>query len=170
MSQRYHFSANAVSFEAMSAPIAIFRNKDRHSIETLSSQLCGGPDIGIKAMRAAAWQQTQFANNFILEKSVPSYLLHDFLVQDMYSRSSTSILEENPTSTITQLTHENVPVVAFASGKDLNEIIIQDMIACNHIASLEVGNFVYSSVCTIILLFFRCSHQASLLILEVKCP
>jgi hypothetical protein len=132
---------------ADSIPYLVIRNKPRYLYDTIASQVKMGNQT-LSGMRESAWQQAQYYKEFLQEpvESIPSYVLNDLLMQDMLENDmylapmkkrqlDGRMIYGMPahrlsTSSICSFEHESQSFVAYASGLNLNEIIIRTPYSC----------------------------------------
>lgn len=118
--------------EASSAPLNVFRNRERYHLETYNSK----STASLTSVRADAWTKTLYAKDRLLQDPIPSYLLHDHLVQShLLSQSYSSItcpqeisLPAFRHSTLSVCHHENRSLYVHAGGKGMDELILRDVV------------------------------------------
>ena len=116
-----------------SAPVNIFRNRERYHLETYDAVSTAGNN----SVRADAWKKTLYAKDRLLEDPVPSYLLHDHLVQShLLSQTQSSIRDPREISlpnfrhsTLSSCHHENRSLYVHAGGKGMDELILRDVVS-----------------------------------------
>lgn len=136
-----NFSApNSRVTETCSAPVNLFRNRERYHLESYNPT---SPAL-INLVRTDAWTKTLYAKDRLLEHSVPSYLLHDNLVQSNLLHHTQNMIKDQreiclPTfrhSTLTACHHEGRSLYIHASGKFMDELILRDVVSystvCDH--------------------------------------
>ena len=119
--------------EASSVPFNIFRNRERYHLENYNAT----SSAGLYSIRADAWTKTIYAKDRLLEDAIPSYLLHDHLVQShLFSQT-----QSNPTnpqdislpfyrrSTVSVLHHDDRSLVVHTGGKGMDELILRDAVS-----------------------------------------
>ena len=116
-----------------SAPVNIFRNRERYHLETYDAVSTAGNN----SVRADAWKKTLYAKDRLLEDPIPSYLLHDHLVQShLLSQTQSSIRDPREISlpnfrhsTLSTCHHENRSLYVHAGGKGMDELILRDVVS-----------------------------------------
>ena len=118
--------------EASSVPFNIFRNRERYHLENHSVT----SSAGLYAVRADAWTKTLYAKDRLLEDAIPSYLLHDHLVQS-HLLSQTQSYPVGPQdvslptyrhSTVAAFHHDARSLVVHTGGKGMDELILRDAV------------------------------------------
>ena len=119
--------------EATSVPVNIFRNRERYHLENYSATTTAG----LYSIRADAWSKTLYAKDRLIEDTVPSYLLHDHLVQShLQSQTQSCPVDSRDVSlpcyrhsTVTACHHDNRSLVIHAAGKGMGELILRDAVS-----------------------------------------
>lgn len=129
-----NFSApNSRIAETCSAPVNVFRNRERYHLESYNPN---SPAL-INLVRTDAWTKTLYAKDRLLEHPLPSYLLHDNLVQSHLLHHTQNMIKDQrevclPTfrhSTITACHHEGRSLYVHASGKFMDELVLRDVVS-----------------------------------------
>jgi hypothetical protein len=119
--------------EASSAPLNIFRNRERYHLECYDTKITAG----INALRADAWTKTLYAKDRLLEDPIPSFLIHDNLMQShLLSQSRNTIKDPREISlpafrhsTFSACHHEHRSLYVHAGGKGMDELILRDVVS-----------------------------------------
>ena len=118
--------------EASCIPQNIFRNRERYQLENYSTN----SNAGLYNVRVDAWISTVYAKDRLLEDAIPSYLLHDYIIQNHLLCQTQS----NPVdplsvslpsfrhSTVATCHHENRSLVIHSGGKTMDELILRDSV------------------------------------------
>jgi hypothetical protein len=116
--------------EASSAPKNIFRNCERYHLEHYNTKSCAD----LNTTRANAWNQTLYAKDRLLEHGIPSYLLHDHIVQSHLLSQTQSYPNERDVclpcyrySTVTALHHGNKSLIVHTAGKEMDVLVLRDV-------------------------------------------
>ena len=118
--------------EASSIPQNVFRNRERYQLEDFATS----SNAGLYNIRADAWISTVYAKDRLLEDAVPSYLLHDYIIQNHLLCQSQSYPVDPSSvslpafrhSTVAACHHENRSLVIHSGGKAMNELILRDSV------------------------------------------
>lgn len=121
------------SSEASSAPLNIFRNRERYHLECYDTKVTAGHND----LRADAWSKTLYAKDRLLEDPIPSYLIHDNLMQSHFLSQSRSIIRDPREislpafrhSTLSACHHEHRSLYVHAGGKGMDELILRDVVS-----------------------------------------
>lgn len=119
--------------KAKSAPLNVFRNIERYCLEHYDKN--SAADLYL--VRTDAWTKTLYAKDRLLEHAIPSYLLHDHIVQSHLLSQTQSYpinvkdisLPIYRHSTVTSCHHENYSLVIHCGGKDMDELIVRDAVS-----------------------------------------
>ena len=125
-------TANPVKvLNAQSAPVNVFRNKERYCLDSYATSSSTGPN----AIRMDAWKGgTLYAKDRLLEDHIPSYLLHDHLVHAHLFHQTQCFPVDTPDialpyfrrSTLTSCHHEHRSLLVHAAGRYMDELIVRD--------------------------------------------
>ena len=131
-------TANPVKvLNAQSAPVNVFRNKERYSLDSFATSSSTGPN----AIRVDAWKGgALYAKDRLLEDHIPSYLLHDHLVHAHLFHQTQCFPVDTPDialpyfrrSTLTSCHHEHRSLVVHAAGRYMDELIVRDASFMHH--------------------------------------
>eukprot|EP01041_Mallomonas_annulata_P009618 gene9618-20000_t len=104
-----------------SPPFAVYRNKERHVFSNTT-----GNNIPVANMEANAWSQTLYYKNKLGEHPIPSYLLFDYIMQDMYLEKGIADSKYQPVSnSLLGCHHGDENFLTHPSGRDLDQLIIR---------------------------------------------
>ena len=122
---------------AQSAPVNVFRNKERYCLDSFATSSSVGPN----AIRADAWKGgALYAKDRLLEDHIPSYLLHDHLVHAHLFHQTQCFPVDTPDialpyfrrSTLTSCHHEHRSLLVHAAGRYMDELIVRDTSFMRH--------------------------------------
>lgn len=129
-SSRLSIDGMSSHFTASSPPVNIFRNCERYHLEHYNTKSCAD----LNSTRSNAWKETLYAKDRLLEHGIPSYLLHDHIVQShllsqtqSYPNSRDVCLPCYRYSTVTALRHGNKSLVVHVAGKEMDVLILRDV-------------------------------------------
>lgn len=119
--------------EASSAPLNLFRNRERYHLECYDTK----STVETSALRADAWTKTLYAKDRLLEDPIPSYLIHDNLMQSHFLSQSRNTIKDPREiclpafrhSTLTACHHEHRSLYVHAGGKGMDELILRDVVS-----------------------------------------
>jgi hypothetical protein len=133
------------------APYMLVRNKTRYLFDVVYANQVNfafgtSKHNNLTSIRHRSWQQTRYFKEFITSSGIPSYLVNDFLIQDMVDNDSyiASMKKRHidgktrygmhahkvSTSTVTYFEHESRPQLVYAFGPNLNDLVVRPASSC----------------------------------------
>lgn len=121
---------------AASPPFAVFRNKELHipifrvDRNTYSSML-----------ESTAWKQTLYYKSRLAEHPIPSYLLHDFIMQDLFSDKAASNRHNNFQQSMSYAQHDGRGLIVHSGGRSLEEVVVRPVESLRPLCHQTVPGF-----------------------------
>jgi hypothetical protein len=118
-----------------SIPYCIARNREKYVLENESC----APNVPSAVLREQAWRQTLYCNERVIDQAIPSYILHDAIIEDR-NRHQASEKSSEILNSVVKCHHGSQSLFVHTAGAHLDDLVLRNLAYCQpHNKNLEPG-------------------------------